>query len=87
MFHEVDLHGRFVDERLEFGPEYKTAIEELRMAGEFFQQETAMPIAFETAELARLLIQKGCEKVDKMSWNGKRCRGWQGVRLAKQESR
>lgn len=85
MFHEADLHGRFVDERLEFGPDYKTAIEELRMAGEDFQRETAIPMQFDTAELAKLLPQKGCEKLEKMNWNGKRCRGWQGVRLAKQE--
>ena len=26
MFHEADLHGRFVDERPEFGPDYKIAI-------------------------------------------------------------
>jgi hypothetical protein len=52
------------------------------MAGEDFQRETAIPMSFETAELARLLVQKGCEKLEKMNWNGKRCRGWQGVRLA-----
>lgn len=87
MFHEADLHGRFVDERLEFGPGYQAAIEQLRMAGEDFQRETAIPMNFDTTELARLLLQKGCVKLEKMNWNGKRCRGWQGVRLAKQEVR
>ena len=87
MFHEADLHGRFADERLEFGPDYKAAIEELRMAGEDFQRETAIPMTFDTTELTRLLVQKGCQKLEKMNWAGKRCRGWLGVRLAKQEGR
>ena len=88
MFHEADLHGRFVDERLDFGPVgdgYQAAIEELRFAGEDFQRETGIPMVFDTSELARFLLDRGCQKAEKMSWNGKRCRGWLGVRLAKQE--
>lgn len=84
MFHEADLHARFADERLEFGAAYQAAIEELRTAGDDFQRESGIPMRFDTAELARVLVEKGCQKLEKMNWNGKRCRGWQGVRLAGQ---
>lgn len=86
MFHEADLHGRFVDECLEFGNDYKIPIEDLRFAGEAFQRETGIPMQFDSSQLEPLLVDRGCQKAEKITWNGKRCRGWLGVRLAKQET-
>jgi len=71
---------------LEFGVAYQASIEELRIAGEDFQRESAIPMRFDTAELSRVLLDKGCQKLEKMNWNGKRCRGWEGVRLVGQET-
>jgi phage/plasmid-associated DNA primase len=88
MFHEADLYGRFAEERLEFGPhtEYQVATAELAGAGETFQRESGIPLGFDMARLAVVLERRHCEASNNVYLNGKRCRGWLGVRLVPDQS-
>jgi hypothetical protein len=87
MFHETDLHGRFVDERLQFGPhsEYQVSTEELLNAGQAFERESGIPMAFDIGRVAVLLEERKCVQDRNIYLNGKRCRGWRGVRLVPEQ--
>jgi phage/plasmid-associated DNA primase len=85
MFREADVHGRFAEERLEFdGPalQFSATTEELNMAGEWFQRESAIPMLWSIDKLAVLLRKRGCTQTNNIQRDGKRKRGWLGVKLA-----
>lgn len=83
MFRESDLHGRFCDERLVFGPitDMTATTEELTIAGERFQREVGGPCLFTMTKLKPQLLQRGCQENRDLSRAGQRKRGWLGVKL------
>jgi len=83
MFNESDLHGRFCDERLVFGPitEMDATTEELMIAGERFQREVGGPTLFNMDKLKARLLQRGGQENRNLWRGGQRKRGWLGVKI------
>ena len=83
MFNESDLHGRFCDERLVFGPitDMNATTEELMTAGERFQREVGGPSLFSMDKLKTRLLQRGCQENRNLWRGGQRKRGWLGVKI------
>ena len=83
MFNESDLHGRFCEERLVFGPitDMDATTEELTIAGERFQREVGGPSLFSMEKLKIRLQQHGCQENRNLWRGGQRKRGWLGVKL------
>ncbi|MBZ5596860.1 MAG: hypothetical protein LAN83_00945 [Acidobacteriia bacterium] len=81
MFRESDLHARFCDERLEFGPELTESSENLISACEWFLKETGVPVVFSMVKLAANLRERKCTESTNVKIAGLRKRGWVGVKL------
>ena len=60
---------------------YDVTTEELIQAGEAFAREIGRPNEFNIDKLVVLLKARGCVKSDNIIRDGKRKRGWIGVRL------
>jgi hypothetical protein len=83
MFKESDVHGRFCDERLVFGPtaDMDATTEELIAAGERFQRELGGPCLFSMDKLKPRLLERGCQENRNLTRAGQRKRGWLGVKI------